>query len=249
MADEMTEKNPHYRPSFVVAAVTVIALIVAGVVVVANMATRGADTAEPATTTTTSDRAAPTVNPSAGTDVAEDASVCGLDGEELEGTLTAAPDAEWHYQGTTAYPTSEEFGPADSAENGIRTCFQRSPSGALFMSANAITQGSDAATSMEWADYVLAEGKYRDQLTAEMGPAEGSEGRTKLVGFRVLKYDGDSARIDLAITTSSGGRAIFASGVYELVWQDGDWKLSTDVEEPLNVAQIPDMSGYVPWGE
>jgi hypothetical protein len=33
------------------------------------------------------------------------------------------------------------------------------------------------------------------------------------------------------------------------VWQNGDWKISTDVAQPLNIAAIPNASGYVSWGE
>lgn len=68
-------------------------------------------------------------------------------------------------------------------------------------------------------------------------------------GFRILAYDGSSARVDVGSRGSVQGQTVTVSGVYELVWQDGDWKLSTDVPEPLNVAAIPDLTGYIAWGE
>lgn len=244
MADEENEQSPFSRPSFIVAAIVVAALVVAGVIVGVNVATRdnGDGEATPAPTSTT---AAPSAEPTAD---AGGASVCGLDGEKLTGTVTATPEADWQYQGTTAYPTSSTFGPADSDPSGVRTCFQHSPEGALFFAANAIVQGSDPATATAWAEYALADGQYHDTLAAELG-ATGAQGRMSIEGFRVLNYDGDTARVDLAVSTSSGSQPVRVSGVYELVWQDGDWKISTDVAEPLNIAAIPDTSGYTPWGE
>lgn len=245
MADEENEQSPFSRPSFIIAAVVVAALVVAGVVVGVNIATRdNGDDAQPAPSTTTS--AAPSAEPTAD---AGGASVCGLDGEKLSGTVTTTPAAEWQYQGTTAYPSSSTFGPADSEPSGARMCFQHSPEGALFMAANAIVQGSDPATATAWADYALADGQYRDKLAAELGEGSGAQGRMTIEGFRVLNYDGDTARIDLAVGTASGAQSVKVSGVYELVWQDGDWKISTDVAEPLNIAAIPNTSGYTPWGE
>ena len=70
-----------------------------------------------------------------------------------------------------------------------------------------------------------------------------------IVGFRLLHYDGETARVDLAARASSQGQTVTVSGVYELIWQDGDWKISADVAEPLNVATIPDLAGYIPWEE
>ena len=36
--------------------------------------------------------------------------------------------------------------------------------------------------------------------------------------------------------------------VYELVWQDGDWKISADTQTPLDSAPIPNTAGYIIWG-
>lgn len=251
MADEENEQNPFSRPGFVVAAVVVVALVIAGVIVGVNLATRDDDEAAQPTpsasaSTSSSTSAEPSDEPST---EAADASVCGLDGEELSGTLTTAPDAEWKYQGTTAYPSSPKFGPGEGAATGVRTCFQHSPTGALFMAANAIVQGSDPNTAAAWAEYALADGQFHDQLVTDLGGSSGTQGRMTIEGFRMLNYDGDTARVDLAVATAADGQPVSVSGVYELVWQNGDWKISTDVAQPLNIAAIPNASGYVSWGE
>ena len=242
------ERSPFSRPGFIVAAVVIAVIAVAGAVLGVIIASRP----EP------SPIAAPSESPTStqSTQVrGGGSSVCGLDGEVLKGTVSIAPEAQWQYQGTTAYPTSSEFGPGATDPAGFRYCFQHSPEGALFAAANALSQGSDSTVAAAWIKYFLAEGPYRDELLAAgggSGPTSGSNNsgtRLKIVGFRILAYDGETARIDLAVTASVSGKKFTLSGAYELVWQNGDWKISADVAQPLDMATIPNTSGYVTFGE
>ncbi|MCD2444327.1 hypothetical protein LQ757_18760 [Agromyces sp. SYSU K20354] len=192
--------------------------------------------------------ASPSTPPTATADAADE-SVCGIGSIELSGTLSSAPEAEWAFQGTTAYPTSSTAGPGVTSSTGIRSCFEHSPTGALFMAANAIAQGSDGGTGTEWAEQALGQGQYRDELLTQLGTPSGDAGtRIDIAGFRVLAYDGATARIDLAVKGSANGTAVTLSAVYELVWQDGDWKLSADTQTPLDMATVPDVAGYINWG-
>ncbi|MFS0703230.1 hypothetical protein AB6N23_01785 [Cellulomonas sp. 179-A 9B4 NHS] len=245
MATEDDAQNPFTRRGFIAAALVIALIVVLGVVIAIVNATRADDTAATPTTAPTTTSAAATTS---ATQAAGGASVCGLAGEELSGTITTAPEAVWEYQGTIGYPTSELYGPGETAD-GARYCFQRSPAGALFMAANAIAQGSDPATSSTWAQRALAEGPYREQLLTDVGAGSSDGTRLRVAGFRVLDYDGDSARIDLGVVGSASGQNVTLSGVYELVWQVGDWKISADVPAPLDMATIPDLAGYITWGE
>ena len=66
---------------------------------------------------------------------------------------------------------------------------------------------------------------------------------------KLFPYDGDSARIDVAVRGSASGKTLNLSMVYPLVWEDGDWKLNvTDASAPIDVATIPDLAGYITWG-
>lgn len=249
--DETETRSPFTRPGFLVAAVLIGAIMVVGAVLGILNATRaGDDPSEPSPTT--AEPAPSATSPSSTVEPAGNESVCGLeDGNSAEDALSAAPDAEWQFQGTTAYPTSPTYGPGATDDNGVRYCFQRSPQGALFMAANAIPQGSDPSLSSSWMDYALAKGPHREQLLDQLGSGgPGADGtRLSIVGFRLLHYDGETARVDLAVRGSAEGQAATLSGVYELVWQDGDWKINTEVSQPLDMATLPDAAGYVPWGE
>ncbi|MEE6289295.1 hypothetical protein V2J52_16700 [Georgenia sp. MJ173] len=249
MSNQDETRSPFTRPGFLVAAVLVGAIVVVGVVLGILNATRAGDD-PPDASPTPAEPGPSATSPDPSAQPTDDESVCGLKDGDSEGTLSTAPETEWQFQGTTAYPTSSTYGPGATDENGVRYCFQRSPQGALFMAANAIPQGSDPSVSSAWVDYALAEGPYREQLLGEMGGSPVTEGmRLSTVGFRLLHYDGETARVDLAVRGSAAGQAATLSGVYELVWQHGDWRISADISQPLDMATIPDAAGYISWGE
>lgn len=242
-SEENDKPNPFTRPGFLVAAGVVALIVVCAIIVIIVNVTR--DRPVPPPTSSPSMSQTPTVSVAADSD-----SVCGLDGVELSGTVTTAPAATWQYEGTIGYPTSPIYGPGDTDPSGFRYCFQHSPTGALFAAANAIAQSSATSTSDAWTQYVIANGPYRSQLLAQgtaPAPTEGS--RSKIVGFRVLDYDGRTATIDLAVSVSTANGSSVVSGVYNLVWQDGDWKVSADTGTPLDVGPIPNVAGYTAWGE
>lgn len=246
MAEDDTQQNPFTRPGFIVGAVVVAALIVTAIVLTVLNLNRGSEAAppapEPSSSATTS--AAPSPEPSGG------ASVCGLGGERLSGKVTTAPAAEWKFQDVYAFPTSTTYGPGKTAMEGYPYCFQRSPEGALFAAANVTIIGFGPADQRQaFLEYALADGSYRDTLLSADGASAPSDVRAAIAGFRVLAYDGDSARVDIAFRGSSNGQSITGSAVYELVWADGDWKLDASMPEPARVAQLPDLSGYVSWTE
>ncbi|WP_205124269.1 hypothetical protein, partial [Tsukamurella conjunctivitidis] len=120
---------------------------------------------------------------------------------------------------------------------------------AVFAAANAVVQGSDTSTVKAWLDYFVT-GSARDQVLASgAGSSSGSGTRVNIAGFRVLAYDDENARIDVAVRGSSSGETVTLSMVYELVWEDDDWKLNvTNAESPIDVATIPDLAGYISWG-
>lgn len=256
MADEDNEQgSPFARRGFIAAAGVVAVIAILGITLGIVNATR--DDPEPDPTGSSSSAsasgspsAAPTSDP---TEAAGGASVCGLDGTgSASGRLATAPAvAEWAYEGTTAYPVSPEFGPGAEDEAGaFRYCFQQSPEGALFAASYALAVATDQSKVPAWIDYFAAPGPYRDQFL-EPGTDAGSDtaARLRIAGFRLLAYTGDTARVDIAMVASADGQTFNLSGVYNLVWVDGDWKIDTSTPEPGTFSTIPDLTGYVSWGE
>ncbi|MET2012973.1 hypothetical protein ABXJ56_15625 [Microbacterium chocolatum] len=248
MAEDDTQQNPFSRPGFIIGAIVVAALIIAAIFLTVLNLNRGDEAASPPPGPA-SPAATPTPTPDA-SEAANGASACGLDGEVLTGTVTTAPSAEWAYVRTVAYPTSSTFGPAASSPEGVPTCFQHSPTGALFAAATALAIPAEPTLVRPWLENGLSSGPYRESLLSDAENTSDSSGiRLQLVGFRVLAYDGETARIDLAVRGSTQGTTITASTVYDLIWEDGDWKINANVANPFDFATIPDTSGYIAWGQ
>lgn len=251
-ADENNEttENPFTRPGFIVSAVVVAVVLVLGAILgtvgIVN-ATRDEPTAAPATTTSEEESEQPgePVEEPAGA-----ASICGLEGEVLEGTVDEAPSAEWEFQGTIAYPTSTEHGPGKTDESGVRSCFQHSPEGALFMAANAMSQSSYPETYQPWLRYALSEGPNREALLEEAATPSDVQGtRIEITGYRVLNYTGNAATIDLLTSVTTEGQSAEMSAVMHLVWENGDWRLDSSQAEGVDVATATSTNGYTAWGQ
>lgn len=248
--DETNQQSPFTRPGFLVAAAFVVIIIVVGIVLGVTAMNRDDDPQAVEPSATTPIEGPPTsTNPS---DEGTAAEGCQVPGETVTGSLTTAPEAVWEYQGTMAYPSSETFGPTQTTDEGVRTCFQRSPEGALFAAANGAVQASDSQLIEPWLEYFLAEGPNRDAfLNAGSGGGSDTSGiRARIAGFRMLAFDGETANIDVALQASVDGQTIIMSSVYALVWENRDWKLTMqDPSAPVDFATIPDLAGYTIWGE
>lgn len=253
MANEETQhqQSPWTRPGFLMAGALVMLLVIAGVVLSIIFTLGGNDDAD-----STSSKPATTAAPTPDEGEGSGSSVCGLDGDVLEqARLSKAPTVdEWGYIGTTSHPISKEYGPGETDESGFYYCFQRSPEGAVFAAANAVALGTDTVLAPQWMKYFLADGPFNEQLLSELddspsGATSASPPRMQIAGFRLLQYDGDSARVDMAVTTNANGQAVTVSTIYDLLWEDGDWKLSSAKEDPIEVVAIPNIAGYVAWGE
>lgn len=206
------------------------------------------ETPEP---TTSPETPAPTssTSPAPSDDAAADESRCGVPGFEDESSLVQAPEAEWAYLDTSAVPTSDALGPAEITADGVRACFAHTAAGAVTMAYYAIVQGSSADLMTPFTEYAYT-GPGRDALVAGV-TGEGSDGRITLQGFRVLAYDGDTARIDVAARVDTSGSNSLGSAVYELTWENGDWHIyAQSADEPgVNISSISSLQGYTPWSE
>lgn len=241
------EQNPFTRPGFITAALVIAIIVVLGIVLALVNATRG-DEPDPVTSPTPDQAATSTPTAAQPTGDANSRSICGLKGEKLDGTLTVAPETEWTFVGNVAAPNSGAHGPGAVHAEGFPYCFQRTPEGALFAAANAVALGA-SPENRAWLEYFTGLGPHRDALIGEGSGGESSDGsRLRIAGFRLLAYDGSTARVDIAGEGSTTSGSVTFSTIYELVWQDGDWRLSADTPTPFNFSTIPNLVGYVPWG-
>ena len=225
-------------------AVVVAAIVVLGLVLsLTNIfggetePTTNASAPSPSTATAT---ATPTPQP--------EASVCGLEEVEMSGTVTKAPTATWSLVGTTAAPAIEGQGPGKIDDDGFRSCYARTPTGALLAASNLLAMGSEAPLlGPKMNERLTVPGPGRDAAMARPPvQVDSSGGRFQIAGFRINRYDGNTADVDIAIRTSTG---VIAAQVFTLKWVEGDWKvvLADSGDLPSPMSQLPSLTGYVAW--
>lgn len=175
-------------------------------------------------------------------------SVCGLTDVALSGTVDQAPaDAQWALVGTIAAPSVPGQGPGLVEKDGFRSCFARTPTGAVVAAANLAALGSYPPVRDRFNEQALAPGPGRDAVLAKPAAQGASDGpRLELVGVQLLRYTGDQADVDLALRTSTG--SLLAATVY-LTWAEGDWKarVADDGSDLSSVSPISTLDAYLPW--
>lgn len=236
MTDTAGASNRRIRVVLVVATAAVVALIVAIIVLAATREDRGGAGTRPGP------------SPSETAEEDPEASVCGLAGVETEGVLETGPEVEWLPQGPYLYPSSADAGPGETSPEGVRSCFQRTPEGALLAAAGGAMMMFDPVAYPAWAAYVLSEGEHRESLLASAtAPEELADVAVSIVGFRLESYDGDRAHAVIALEGVSGGRTAWISLSFDLVWEAGDWRVDATLAEPVLLVQIPGLDDFVPW--
>lgn len=245
---EPTGQSPWASRPVIASIVVVAAILVLGLVLVLSNAFGGGDDQQPdAGGPPPASSTADSTGSSSTSPEGSEPSVCGLPGEEDSGTVATAPVAVWSLVGTTAAPAVEGSGPGEVEPDGYRSCYAHTPTGALIAAANYAAIGSEASLREKYYERAIVPGLGQNALLDK--PITGSNGggvRVQIAGFRVLRYTGDQADLDLAIRTSRGA---IAGAVLNLQWSDGDWKLrlADDGTELSPVVQLPDLAGYVPW--
>jgi hypothetical protein len=241
--ESTTESNPFTKPGFLIAAALVVALIAATVVIF--FLPKGQDTEQPSPAT-----AAPTSSAAASTIASAGAgkSVCGLP-SSTETALGAAPKSKWELVGKIAAPTDPKtFGPGVTDEDGFRSCFAKSPTGALFAAANLLAMGSSGnpVLSQKATDKLLMPGPGRDIARADSSSTSTSNTTIQFRGFVIKNYSPSVANVDLAFQTDKG---VLGHTVLPMQWMDGDWKLAiADSGQLVNeIAQLRDLSGFIAW--
>jgi hypothetical protein len=237
--ESTTESNPFTKPGFIIAAALVVALIAATIVIF--LLPKGQGNAQPAAAPAESSSTAE-ASPTAS---AAGESICGLPATS-ETALGSAPETKWELVGTMAAPTDLKVGPGKTDDQGIRSCFAHTPTGALYAAVNLWALGSDPSKERAIAEQLAAKGPGRDAgMKAPQTAAPSSSVKIQIAGFNV-SYTANQAVVELAFKADNGA---LASVRTTLLWQDGDWKgVVADNGAPLEEPrQIRDLSGFIPW--
>lgn len=235
---ENTERSPWTRPWFLISAVLVALLAIAGIVL-----TVLPDDANGRPTPTTSPTSTPSPSPTA---VADGESKCGLPPGSQAVPAAPPEGATWELFGTFAAPSIENIGPGVVDPDGVRSCFAHSPTGALLAAINFWAMTSlDPAVGVD--PRLAASTPERDALAEQYAtsPPTPSSGPTyQVAGFQIRDYTAHSVVVDVAIRTSTGAVGSLPT---PLRWEDGDWKFVVPASGSTGSGQLPNLTGYVLW--
>ncbi|PPF42869.1 hypothetical protein C5B85_14925 [Pseudoclavibacter sp. AY1F1] len=180
-------------------------------------------------------------------------STCGLSelppdsaADQSRWRLAIAPETSWRDVDVNLAPSSPEAGPGAVHDDGFAYCFQRAPEGALFAAANFLVQSNTQGLRAPMFDYALVAGDHRDALLAD-ADSTGDVVRLQIVGYRMLSFDGESARVDVAQRVTVDGATNFIAAIVDLEWVDGDWRIPTDGPNPVRMQALSDVGGYTRW--
>lgn len=221
------DKSPWTQPGFMAAAAIVTIVLLLGAIIAL---TGGGDNAQ---------RPAP---PPPGSPTAS--SPCGSEDVDQD-VPEIAPAAQWELVGKMIAPTAAStYGPGRVA-NGFRTCFQRSPIGALYAAVSfwaTLTAKTDAETYRRLA----IDSPARDRaIAAAKGQRSPQLDGFQVAGFAFSSYARDRTVVRLAFRVEDGR---LVSADTPLVWNDGDWRYEVPLDQGRgSVAQVPDLGGFIAW--
>lgn len=247
----MAEEHTKLNKTFIISLVFIALVVVAGAAILLRP---GASDPAPTSPGNTPSETA------TGQDAEEvagiESSVCGL-APDPDMTMDTPPEqVEAVTVGLVKVPGSDTFGPAEQ-NNDVPTCWQYSEAGAVAAAYTFAATATDTARLTEGhLKEHLADGPGRDKMLKTLQNAQENEpeklGTTSApiepVGYRVLEFDDEKARVDVLMEhMETPGN--YAAMAYQLVWQDGDWKL--DVAETgenySDMRRVPDPAGFTMW--
>ncbi|MEZ2373412.1 hypothetical protein [Arthrobacter sp. RCC_34] len=192
----------------------------------------------------------PSPSPSAagtGTAQAGQESACGLPAGDQRLPSVGLP-TKWELLGRVAVPTDPKVIGPGKINGNVRTCYQHSPTGALYAAANFMGTGLLPGGQAIVLKNLTAKSPMQEQALATKAPqtAEDPSLSTKIAGFRVLAYTGSAARFSVAVEVTKDGRSAYGSMDVGLRWEGGDWKIVME-ETSTTMAKLDDLSDFVPW--
>jgi len=183
-------------------------------------------------------------------------SECGL-APDPDMTMDTPPErVEAVTVGLVKVPGSDTFGPAEQ-NNDVPICWQYSQAGAVSAAYTFAAVATDTArlTEGHLIEH-LADGPGRDDMLETLQDAQENDpdslGTTsapiKPVGYRVLEFADDQARVDVLVEhLETPGN--YAAMAVQLLWQDGDWKLDVTEtgENYSDMRRVPDPAEFILW--
>ena len=229
--EPVPERSPWSRPSVLLSAAFLLALVLLGILVAAaGGGSQGSVQPTPPPTGQPPANAATTASGATG---------CALPASDQSVPATSPPPARWETVGSMETPQApSSLGPAH-VDGVWNTCFAHSPNGALLAAFNLWAEGTAAAPSDVFRHLAVG-------APANLGNEDrlDAEGPVQFAGYRYESYQPSTAKLMVVIKGPQG--ALEAVGT-TMRWVDGDWKYVFPPSGTPALQTLPDLTGYVQW--
>ncbi|HEX6681300.1 MAG TPA: hypothetical protein VF062_00780 [Candidatus Limnocylindrales bacterium] len=173
-----------------------------------------------------------------------------------ETVVLAMYDTQWEQSGGALVPRSDGGGPATTTAP--RSCFTRTPEGALYSLATFFTQSTmatDAAARITLTQARASRtGAYQQlmdalQVDPNIAANVGAQPELRITGYRWIGYTPDTAHLELRYQAMTGAQAgVPIAMILEATWESNDWLIV--VPSPNAVLHQPGsaQTTFTPWG-
>lgn len=145
-----------------------------------------------------------------------------------------------------SYPVSKSVGPTKE-DHGVPACYSHSQMGAVMSVAAAAKVGFEPEGTFpeDAVDRMTVNSKDGDNSNGISDEAKPNYDM-KIVGYRVLQYSPEKARINLLykITDHDSGSEKSAEADQVVRWEDGDWKWDNSHETQFQPATVSDFTSF-----
>jgi hypothetical protein len=163
--------------------------------------------------------------------------------------VSAPAGVTWQLYDTVALPFSAQAGPTVISGD-VARCYAHSPTGALLAAVQIAIRYALAAN---WQAVVAAQvmpGTGRNVYAAQRSGVNFTVGAGEfgqIAGFQFVTYTTALAVVQIVVQLPSGE---MQSTTMTVQWSGGDWRLQLqpDGSPGPNVQQVPNLTGFIPWG-
>lgn len=244
-------RAPLASPTFLVAALLVVALVIGGMWVVLGRDSSPAGTSPVVSGASTSPSTGGVDAQSDG-DVAasgDSASACGLDDSDQSVPGAALPSVPLAVVEGVEVPSLPGVGPG--LTGGVSSCFAHTPTGAVLAGANFMKWFSSKHDLPEVVTTLMAPGEDRDRLEEQVRAEWAGETGSSVVirGYHFEDWGPDNALVVLAVSTPAYPNDLVAWPL-AMVWVEGDWKVTAPTIDSWGERSIQSLQleGFVEWG-
>ncbi|MGQ4568591.1 hypothetical protein ACUH91_01860 [Dermabacteraceae bacterium P9123] len=141
-------------------------------------------------------------------------------------------------------PVSSTYGP-EKREGDIFTCYQHSPTGALFAAAYTIPGTSIKGFADNWT---IPGTMVNKEIKKDENKVRPTYGDMKIIGYSFNYYTPEATAINLIVEVHTPNESGVVNAKIPLEWDNGRWNFAPKDKKELVTRVNLNSISYIPWG-